>query len=280
MSEDKTLGIETTPFEDKIHDEQATPNDEKNSHETKKPGDDSILDKEKKASGKVTGGKNPEEGRTLHKDKQMSQEEYLEQLHKYLRKLPRQDYEDAMDYFTEYFEDADEAATEALMDELGTPKEAAREIIANLLDRKLDQGRRDDSEGDFEVSGVKSRRWFGFDKHIVWTSMLLILAAPIGVPIVVILLILLGCFAICLGCALLCMILLAGCLVLLGGRIALAAFTAISVSGSGFVLLLGCSLLTIGSGILALILMAYLCKWSALLIATLARKIGRRKEAK
>ena len=166
------------------------------------------------------------------------------------------------------------------MDELGTPKEAAREIIANLLDRKLDQGRRDDSEGDFEVSGVKSRRWFGFDKHIVWTSMLLILAAPIGVPIVVILLILLGCFAICLGCALLCMILLAGCLVLLGGRIALAAFTAISVSGSGFVLLLGCSLLTIGSGILALILMAYLCKWSALLIATLARKIGRRKEAK
>ena len=35
----------------------------------------------------------------------MSREEYLNQLHKYLRKLPRQDYEDAMEYFTEYFQE-------------------------------------------------------------------------------------------------------------------------------------------------------------------------------
>ena len=33
----------------------------------------------------------------------MSKEEYLNQLHKYLRKLPKQDYDDAMDYFEEYF---------------------------------------------------------------------------------------------------------------------------------------------------------------------------------
>ena len=38
----------------------------------------------------------------------MSREEYLNQLHKYLRKLPRQDYEDAMEYFTEYFQETDE----------------------------------------------------------------------------------------------------------------------------------------------------------------------------
>ena len=38
----------------------------------------------------------------------MSKEEYLNQLHKYLRKLPRQDYEDAMEYFTEYFQETDD----------------------------------------------------------------------------------------------------------------------------------------------------------------------------
>ena len=42
----------------------------------------------------------------------MSREEYLNQLHKYLRKLPRQDYEDAMEYFTEYFQETDEEGDE------------------------------------------------------------------------------------------------------------------------------------------------------------------------
>ena len=67
----------------------------------------------------------------------MSKEEYLNQLHKYLRKLPRQDYEDAMEYFTEYFQETDEEGAAELMKELGTPKEAARELMANLLDKRL-----------------------------------------------------------------------------------------------------------------------------------------------
>lgn len=37
-----------------------------------------------------------------------TKKEYLDQLHKYLKKLPREDYEDAMEYFTEYFEETDE----------------------------------------------------------------------------------------------------------------------------------------------------------------------------
>ena len=33
----------------------------------------------------------------------MTREEYMAKLQKYLRKLPKQDYEDAIDYFNEYF---------------------------------------------------------------------------------------------------------------------------------------------------------------------------------
>ena len=68
----------------------------------------------------------------------MSKEEYLNQLHKYLRKLPKQDYDDAMDYFEEYFQETDEAGAQKLIEEMGTPKEAARELIANLLDKKME----------------------------------------------------------------------------------------------------------------------------------------------
>lgn len=35
----------------------------------------------------------------------MTSQEYLNQLQKYLKKLLQSDYEDAMEYFTEYFAD-------------------------------------------------------------------------------------------------------------------------------------------------------------------------------
>ena len=78
----------------------------------------------------------------------MSKEEYLNQLHKYLRKLPKQDYDDAMDYFEEYFQETDEAGAQKLIEEMGTPKEAARELIANLLDKKLDETYMSDENND------------------------------------------------------------------------------------------------------------------------------------
>ena len=51
----------------------------------------------------------------------MTREEYMAKLKKHLRKLPKQDYEDAIEYFNEYFSDTDEAGQQKLMEELGTP---------------------------------------------------------------------------------------------------------------------------------------------------------------
>lgn len=63
----------------------------------------------------------------------LSKEEYLAELSRYLRKLPKDDYESAMDYFTEYFEEAGPENEVQAMRDLGTPKEAASEILQNLL---------------------------------------------------------------------------------------------------------------------------------------------------
>ena len=69
----------------------------------------------------------------------MTSGEYLKQLEKYLRKLPQSDYEDAMEYFTEYFADAGPENEQAVIKELGTPKQAAAELMRNLLDKKVDE---------------------------------------------------------------------------------------------------------------------------------------------
>ncbi len=47
----------------------------------------------------------------------MTREEYMTKLQKYLRKLPKQDYEDAIEYFNEYFSDTDEEGQQRLMEE-------------------------------------------------------------------------------------------------------------------------------------------------------------------
>ena len=69
----------------------------------------------------------------------MTREKYIKKLQKYLHKLPKQDYDDAIEYFNEYFSDTDEEGQQKLMEELGTPKEAAADLMYNLLDRKIQE---------------------------------------------------------------------------------------------------------------------------------------------
>ena len=86
----------------------------------------------------------------------MNQSEYLNQLRKHLKKLPKSDYENAMEYFTEYFEEVDE---QRAMEELGTPKEAAADILDNLLNQKPEYGKGvENSENHL----VKKRTFFSY----------------------------------------------------------------------------------------------------------------------
>ena len=64
----------------------------------------------------------------------MNRETYLKELRKYLKRLPKDDYENAMEYFTEYFDDA--GNDEEAIRELGSPREAASNLLAALLNQK------------------------------------------------------------------------------------------------------------------------------------------------
>lgn len=66
----------------------------------------------------------------------MTRTDYLTQLETYLHKLPEADRIEAMDYFKELFDDAGSEGEEELIASLGTPKEAAHDILSDLLDKK------------------------------------------------------------------------------------------------------------------------------------------------
>lgn len=198
----------------------------------------------------------------------MSREEYLNQLHKYLRKLPRQEYEDAMDYFTEYFQETDEEGAAELMKELGTPKEAARDLMANLLDKKIEDHQ------NYEADGQTRAEQKGSGKHVVWIALLVLFAAPVGAPLLAAVVLAL---VVCAFAVLLCVVLFAAALLMVGGKVFVRGILAVPFSMSGFAMLTGSGLLAVGAGILGVLLCIYLCKWSSMLIAKLVRRITGRK---
>lgn len=100
----------------------------------------------------------------------MTKDTYLRALDKYLKKLPEQDYQDAMDYFQEYFDEAGPENEEEAIAELGSPKEAAREILGKLLDDK--------KEEDSSLLGRNG-------KSILWITLLSLLLAPMAFPLVI-----------------------------------------------------------------------------------------------
>ena len=133
----------------------------------------------------------------------MTKQAYLDQLRKYLKKLPAADYADAMEYFTEYFEEADEQQAQQLMRELGTPKEAARELIQNLLDKKITE----------QTAHPKKK------SHMFWVACLAICAAPIGVPLLIALLLVLCALCICAAAIVLSIFCCALAFFLAGGKL-------------------------------------------------------------
>lgn len=177
----------------------------------------------------------------------MNRETYLKQLQKYLKRLPKEDYEQAMEYFNEHFEDAGPENEQRVIEELGSPKEAAAELLKNLLNRKT------------ESTGTGKKSSAG--KNLL-VAVLAMLAAPIGVP-----LLLTGLLILLAGVLLMASLILCGFSVmaagfLSGGKLLIRGIVAIPYSFSGFCIISGSGLLLLG---LAVIVCLGLCKLCVLI---------------
>ena len=200
----------------------------------------------------------------------MTSGEYLNQLQKYLKKLPQSDYEDAMEYFTEYFADAGPEKEQAVIAELGTPKQAAAELMMNLLDRKMDE--REAMEQ--EEKRKEKKKTTG--ANVVWIAILALFAAPIGAPILISILIVLLCAALCVALLDMSVFLIAVAGVVVGVKMLLRGILAVSVSFGGFCFITGMGILLIGISILCAVFGVYFAKWMGQLFVWCTRKVTKK----
>ena len=59
-----------------------------------------------------------------------AREQYIEQLKKYLKGLSQADRDDAIDFYSEYIDDAGLTTVKEIVDKLGTPEQLSTDIIA------------------------------------------------------------------------------------------------------------------------------------------------------
>ena len=184
----------------------------------------------------------------------MTRTEYLTQLELYLKKLPEADRIEAMDYFRELFDDAGVEGEEELIASLGTPKEAAHEVLSNLLDKKIN-----------EAPAQKNNR------QILHIALLALLAAPIGIPLGIA--ILLALFAILVAASsIILAFFVVSILGIIGGFLFLVeGFTVLAQAKSAFILIFGSGLLAIGASSLVLLGISYVARFFGLLIVRLVQ---------
>ena len=193
----------------------------------------------------------------------MNRDEFLRELSRELRRLPRDEYEKAMDYYVEFFNDAGPENEKTVIADLGTPKEVAAQIIMDAAVERMHEPQK------------SARRGLG----TIWMVILGVCAAPIALPFAFVILMLVG------------MLLLSAGMVVLGLLIAEAGLFAGGVIGvvCGIILLfsqpasaltgLGLGLAFIGLSILGAFLVCKVFKGMIKAIRALFQRIFRRKKA-
>ena len=193
----------------------------------------------------------------------MSREEYLRALSRELRRLPKDEYEKAMDYYVEYFEEAGPEKEQEIIADLGEPKEVAAQIIMDAAMERMDKPQK------------SMRRRLS----TVWVVILAVCAAPIALPLA------LGMLAAAGGVLMAAAAMLVCVLVLIAG-----AFAAGVVSVVGGIILMfsqhlasafaitGMGLAVIGLSVLGAFLFCMIFKWLVKGIRALFRWIMRRRK--
>lgn len=221
----------------------------------------------------------------------MNRETYLKELRKYLKRLPKDDYENAMEYFTEYFDDA--GNDEEAIRELGSPREAASDLLAALLNQKTGDASSStfSDASDARADGRRGRRFRAGDPvpeakekssplSILLIACLAICAAPIAAPLALAAFVLLMCGVVVVLCAVLCIFIFSVCFVIAGAYSLVQGFAVASASVPAFLIISGSSLLVIGLGVLLFVAGIFFCKWLVIRLAKLIQRMLEKRRVK
>ena len=141
----------------------------------------------------------------------MTKTEYMKILTHNLRRLPKEDYDRAIEYFEEYFAEAGPENEQQAIADLGSPDEAAKALIVDLAAQNI-------KEKPKTMKGGLSA---------LWIAVLAVCSAPVTLPIANCLLAVIAVVLFCVGIALFCVVISAvavaasGILTLFGGIVLL-----------------------------------------------------------
>ena len=185
----------------------------------------------------------------------MTRTEYIAKLTKYLRKLPQQDYEEALEYFMEYFEEAGPENEARVIAELGTPKEAAHEVISRLLEEKIVE----------DKSSLRNKT------TILWIAILAVLASPVALPILLFFLAMIMTLLMIIFAVIVTALALTFALLISGVYTFFTSFSLLSVSLASTLFGGGLGLLMFGGALLLLLISFEICKLIVKLITLLIK---------
>ena len=185
----------------------------------------------------------------------MTRTEYIAKLTNYLRKLPQKDYEEALEYFMEYFEEAGPENEAQVIAELGTPKEAAHEVISRLLDEKIIE----------DKSSLRNKT------TILWIAILAVLASPVALPILLLFLAMLLTLLLIIFAVIVTALALTFALLISGVYTFFTSFSLLNVSLASTLFGGGLGLLMFGGALLLLLISFEICKLIVKLITLLIK---------
>lgn len=185
----------------------------------------------------------------------MTRTEYIAKLTKYLRKLPQKDYEEALEYFMEYFEEAGPENEARVIAELGTPKEAAHEVISRLLEEKIVE----------DKSSLRNKT------TILWIAILAVLASPVALPILLFFLAMIMTLLMIIFAVIVTALALTFALLISGVYTFFTSFSLLNVSLASTLFGGGLGLLMFGGALLLLLISFEICKLIVKLITLLIK---------
>lgn len=175
----------------------------------------------------------------------MNREEYMKRLQHRLKRLPKEDYNRAIAYFTEYFEEAGPEREAQAIEDLGSPELAADQIIRDFAVENAAGPAKD----------VKK----GFSS--LWIGILAVFAAPVALPLalafgaVILALVLVVIALIC------SVFLIAVSLVLSALPCVLVSFWLLFTSFTDGLSTMGFGLILLGAGILMTMASLFFTRW-------------------
>ena len=185
----------------------------------------------------------------------MNRNEYMAALRRALSALPEEERASALRYYEEYFDDAGPENEQKVISDLGAPEKVAEQILADY--RELTAVPHQGAGG---ASGKPKRRWRGVPPWLL--IVLVLLAIPVGLPLLGVLVGVIGAIAgillAAVAIAIVVVVIIPLTLLITGVILCGFSFALWGIPASA-VTTLGCGLALFALGVLVTLLMIKLC---------------------